>query len=223
VRNVESVMEKLGGIERFVGKNDVVLVKVSAQWWNQGMTNVAAVRRFIELVLAIPGFAGEVIVFENTHFLSADGSSLNRAFSHPSDRNVDVPGFDKMGDLFTYFARERADAPVSFVGLVDAAKSVLANDHWHDPEHPPSISTVSTAATVAVRSQTANSATATAGTSRRPFERSEASSSTRRRRCRGRSSLRRRAGSSSISRMVFLGAREAAEFPSRGGFAGCRW
>lgn len=131
--NVERALSKLGGVEKLVGVDDVVLVKVSAQWWNQGMTNVAAVKRFLELVLAIPGFAGEIIVFENTHFLLESGSPLSRAWTHPSERNVDVAGWNKLGDLIPHF--EALGAPVSFVGLVDAGKSTLAGDHWHDPAH----------------------------------------------------------------------------------------
>jgi hypothetical protein len=129
--NVDAVLHKLGGIGRFVGPEDVVLIKVSAQWWNQGMTNVAAVRRVIEHVLALPGFGGEVLVIENTHFRLADGSGLSRAFTHESQRNVDVPGWTRMGDLLGHFAR----APVSFVGLVDAGPSALSGDAWHDPGH----------------------------------------------------------------------------------------
>ena len=131
--NVEAAIASLGGMEQVVGKNDVVLIKVSAQWWNQGMTNVAAVKRAIELVLAVPGFSGEVIVFENTHFIGKDGSPLTRGFSHPSVRNVDVPGWDKLGDLFPHFAK--LDAPVSYVGLVDAMKSANGAWGWRDPSH----------------------------------------------------------------------------------------
>jgi hypothetical protein len=131
--NVDAALAKLGGIERFVGARDVVLVKVSAQWWNQGMTNVAAARRLIERVLARPGFAGEVIVFENTHFRLADGSGLSRAWTRPSERNVDVPGWTRLGDLIPHFAA--LGAPVSFVGLVDGGPSALAGDHWFDPRH----------------------------------------------------------------------------------------
>src|SRR5215208_4669148 len=36
--NVDTVLSKLGGIRTIVGEGDVVIVKVSAQWWNQGMT-----------------------------------------------------------------------------------------------------------------------------------------------------------------------------------------
>ncbi|HEU4535409.1 MAG TPA: hypothetical protein VFS00_14875, partial [Polyangiaceae bacterium] len=48
--NVDAVFAKLGGVEKVVGADDVVIIKVSAQWWNQGMTNVAAVKRVVERV-----------------------------------------------------------------------------------------------------------------------------------------------------------------------------
>jgi hypothetical protein len=131
--NVDSVLDKAGGISRFVGERDVVIVKVSAQWWNQGMTNVAAVKRLVEHVLERPGFSGEVVLFENTHFRLADGSGLSRAWTRPSDRNVDVSGWSCMGDLLPHFAERKA--AVSAVGLVDAGPSLLAGDGWHDPAH----------------------------------------------------------------------------------------
>ncbi len=131
--NIDEVLTKLGGIGTVVRPDDVVLLKVSAQWWNQGMTNVAAVKRVIEHVLGIPGFSGEVVVFENTHFRLADGSGLSRAWTHPSERNVDVPGWNKLGDLVPHFAA--LGSPVSFVGLVDAGPSELAGNAWQDPTH----------------------------------------------------------------------------------------
>ncbi len=131
--NVDAVLDKLGGISSVVGADDVVVIKVSAQWWNQGMTNVAAVKRVLEHVIERPGFRGEVIVFENTHFRLADGSGLSRAWVHPSARNVDVPGWTTLGDLIPHF-RARG-VPVSFVGLVDAGPSALSEDDWHDPGH----------------------------------------------------------------------------------------
>ncbi len=130
--NVDAVLDKVG-LDAIVGIDDVVIIKISAQWWNQGMTNVAAAKRMIERVLARPGFAGEVVVFENTHFRLPDGSGLARAFTRPSERNVDVPGWTKLGDLVDHF--KALGAPVSFVGLVDAAPSELSGDAWHDPTH----------------------------------------------------------------------------------------
>lgn len=131
--NVDTVLSKLGGLARIVGASDVVIVKVSAQWWNQGMTNVAAVRRVLEHLVELPGFNGEIIVFENTHFRLSNGSGLSRAWTRPSDRNVDVAGWSTLGDLIPYF--EKRHAPVSFVGLVDAGPSSLADDDWHDAGH----------------------------------------------------------------------------------------
>lgn len=131
--NVDDVLAKLGGIGKVVGTDDLVIIKVSAQWWNQGMTNVAAVRRVIEQVLERPGFRGEIVVFENTHFRLADGSGLSRAWVRPSERNVDVPGWSSLGDLIGHF--KARGVPVSFVGLVDAGASSLADDEWHDPGH----------------------------------------------------------------------------------------
>jgi len=131
--NIDSVVDKIGGFQKIVGQEDLVIVKVSAQWWNQGMTNVAAVRRVIEHILEIPGFRGDVIVFESTHFRMPDGSGLSRAWVCPSDRNVDVPGWNKLGDLIPHFESKRA--PVSFVGLVDAGPNSLSTGAWADPGH----------------------------------------------------------------------------------------
>lgn len=137
--NIDRIFDKLGGARRLIDIDDVVAIKVSAQWWNQGMTNVAAVRRTIEHLLEIPGFRGDVVVFENTHFRfpaqPADDPArgLTRAWTHPSVRNVDVPSWNSLGDLSSHF--RQMNAPVSFVGLVDAGSSALAGDHWFDAEH----------------------------------------------------------------------------------------
>jgi hypothetical protein len=130
--NVDVVLDKVG-VDKIIGEDDLVIIKVSAQWWNQGMTNVAAARRVIERVLARPNFRGEIVVFENTHFRLPDGSGLARAFTRPSERNVDVPGWATLGDLVASY--RTSGAPVSFVGLVDGSASELAGDRWHDPEH----------------------------------------------------------------------------------------
>jgi len=136
--NIDTVLDKLGGIAKIIGPDDVVAIKVSAQWWNQGMTNVAAVKQTIDQILSIPGFKGDIIVFENTHFwfpdkaLADPSRGLTRAWTHASDRNVDVPGWTRLGDLRDHFEKT---APVSFVGLVDAGSSALAEDAWWDPDH----------------------------------------------------------------------------------------
>jgi len=138
--NVDDVLAR-AGLRSLIGVDDVVIIKVSAQWWNTGMTNVAAAKRTIEAILELHGsaFRGEIIVFENTHFRVEGGASddpstgLTRAWTHPSAWNVDVPGWTSLGDLRAHFAA--MNAPVSFVGLIDAGPSELSGDPWYDPAH----------------------------------------------------------------------------------------
>ena len=65
--NIAKVIEMTGGIEKHIGKRDIVVLKPNAQWYNQGMTNTDAMKGFIDLVLAIPNFDGEIIIAENHH------------------------------------------------------------------------------------------------------------------------------------------------------------
>jgi len=94
--NVQKVIEMMGGIEKFVGKNDIVILKPNAQWWNQGRTNLAAMKGFIDLVLNIPGFNGEIIIAENNHFMDdslPEGEKDNvRGWIHFSEINGDIDG-----------------------------------------------------------------------------------------------------------------------------------
>lgn len=71
-QNVRKAVELMGGIERFIGPRDIVVLKPNAQWWNQGMTNTDAMKDFIDMVLSIPGFSGEVIIAENHQYQPAN-------------------------------------------------------------------------------------------------------------------------------------------------------
>jgi len=66
-QNVKKVIEMMGGINRFIENNDIIIIKPNAQWWNQGMTNTNALKGFIELILNISGFKGEIIIADNHH------------------------------------------------------------------------------------------------------------------------------------------------------------
>jgi len=95
-QNVEKVIEMMGGIEKFIGKQDIVVLKPNMQWWNQGRTNLAAMKGFIDLVLSIPEFSGEVIIAENNHFLdeslpNAEQDNI-RGWTHMSEINGDIDG-----------------------------------------------------------------------------------------------------------------------------------
>lgn len=66
--NLKKVINMMGGIETLLGREDVVVIKPNAQWWNQGAPNLAALKAFVELVMARPGgFNGEVVLAENCH------------------------------------------------------------------------------------------------------------------------------------------------------------
>jgi len=90
-QNVDKVIELMGGIENFIGKDDIVVIKPNCQWWNQGTTNVSAIRRFIELVLNINGFRGEIIVAENnqrSNYNSRGWTVENEINYDPDARNL---------------------------------------------------------------------------------------------------------------------------------------
>jgi hypothetical protein len=56
----------LGGPEGLIAPDDIVLIKVNAQWKHRGATNTDLVRGLIQRLLDYPGgFRGEVVIFEN--------------------------------------------------------------------------------------------------------------------------------------------------------------
>ena len=89
--NVKKVVDMLGGIKNFITENDIVIIKPNAQWWNQGRTNLAAIKGFIDLILEIPNFHGEIIIAENHHFMDLSlpkGEKDNtRGWTHLSEIN----------------------------------------------------------------------------------------------------------------------------------------
>jgi hypothetical protein len=95
-KNIEVVLDMMGGIEKFIGPDDIVIIKPNAQWWNQGRTNLAAIKGFIDLVLNISGFKGEIIIAENHHFMdesAPEGEKDNvRGWTHLSEINGDIDG-----------------------------------------------------------------------------------------------------------------------------------
>jgi hypothetical protein len=66
--NVQSVVTLAGGIERFVGYDDAVVLKPNGQWPRQGYTHTECLKALIDLILNRPGgFIGEVIIAEHVH------------------------------------------------------------------------------------------------------------------------------------------------------------
>ena len=76
-QNVHKALAMMGGIATLIGPTDIVVVKPNAQRFNQGMTNTDAIKGFIDLVLGLPGFAGEVILAENHQYQQDDCCGWN--------------------------------------------------------------------------------------------------------------------------------------------------
>ncbi len=133
--NLDAVLARLGGIEQIVGRDDVVVISVSGQWWNQGMTSVAAIRRMVEQVMARPGFRGAIAIVDDPHFVRPEGGGLARGWMAPSARNVDVGGWSSLGDLIPWAAT--LGVPVHVAGLVDAGAvdPELVGEAWGDAAH----------------------------------------------------------------------------------------
>ena len=94
--NMAKAIEMIGGIAKLIGKDDIVVLKPNAQWWNQGRTNLAAMKGFIDLILEMPSFNGEVIIAENNHFMDDNqvGQEKDnvRGWSHFSEINGEIDG-----------------------------------------------------------------------------------------------------------------------------------
>jgi hypothetical protein len=105
---VSRLLESLGGISSLVGQEDIVILKPNSQWWHQGMTNTDVMAAFVEQVLAIPGFGGEIIIADNHQ--STEPNS--RAWT-TEDRN----GRFNYNELVRYF---------NDLGFANVSKY-----HWH--------------------------------------------------------------------------------------------
>ena len=68
-QNVAKVFDMAyGGIDAFIGPNDVVLLRPNLQWPRNGYTNTLVGKALIDLILNRPGgFNGEIIIVENQH------------------------------------------------------------------------------------------------------------------------------------------------------------
>ncbi|MBI4847303.1 MAG: DUF362 domain-containing protein [Nitrospirae bacterium] len=107
--NTLRAIDMAGGMSKFIQKDDIVLLKPNAQWWNQGTTNTNAIKAFIELTLAIPDFTGEIIIADNHHF--PENNSRGWTTEH---RNGDY----NLNELIEYFQKK---------GHANVTKY-----HWHD-------------------------------------------------------------------------------------------
>lgn len=96
--NLAKVIEMMGGIEKVIGPDDVVVIKPNVQWWNQGAPNLTALKALVDLIMNRPeGFKGEVVLAENCH---RGASPWQRGgWAHGFERNSGLPKINNMNDL----------------------------------------------------------------------------------------------------------------------------
>jgi hypothetical protein len=65
-QNTAKLWDLVNGPAHYIGVGDVVVIKANAQWPNQGYTHTGCIKGTIDRILAIPGFAGEILICDNT-------------------------------------------------------------------------------------------------------------------------------------------------------------
>jgi hypothetical protein len=98
--NLAKVVDLMGGIEKLIGSEDVVVIKPNVQWWNQGTPNLAALKTFVDLIMDRPGgFKGEVVLAENCHRGLSPWQHEQAGWAHKFERNADLPNISNMREL----------------------------------------------------------------------------------------------------------------------------
>lgn len=127
-KNIEMVVDMLGGIKSLIAIDDIVIIKTNAQHYNQGSPNLAALKRFIELIIGIPGFNGEIIIADNNH--SNKWPWLHGAWYNTFEINSNVPDVYNLADLINHFQNHGHNNVTSYHWL-DVDKG---GNRVHSPE-----------------------------------------------------------------------------------------
>lgn len=109
ITNVQEVIRLAGGIGRFIGADDVVILKPNGQWPRQGYTHTESLKALIDIILNRPGgFTGEIIIAEHIHRSPADamGGSYCWNISAGSNRNNNWPDMSYLQLVADYHNRD---------------------------------------------------------------------------------------------------------------------
>jgi hypothetical protein len=98
--NLTKVIGLIGGIEKIIGSNDVALIKPNVRWWNQGASNLLALKTFVDLIMErVGGFNGEVVLFENCHQGPSPWTSIGAGWAHDFERNSEITNVSNYNEL----------------------------------------------------------------------------------------------------------------------------
>ena len=121
----------LSGPSGMIQRDDVVLIKVNAQWKYRGCTNSDLIRGLIQAILDHPdGFTGEVVIFENGQ---GRGSLNCDTYSNYSDSAVHANANDE-NQSFLYLVNTIFNDSRLSSYLLDPIRGtfIAANDHEKD-------------------------------------------------------------------------------------------
>jgi uncharacterized protein (DUF362 family) len=119
----------LKGPSGMIEPNDVVLIKVNAQWKYRGCTNSDLIRGFIQRILDHPdGFNGEVVIFENGQ--GSGNLNCDREGSGYPDTNIHANANDE-NQSFLYLVNTVFNNPRVSAFLLDPIRATFigATDH----------------------------------------------------------------------------------------------
>jgi len=118
----------LGGPQGLIGPEDVVLVKVNAQWKYRGATNSDLVRGLVQRILEHPDtFTGEVVIFDNGQ---GRGSLNCDTRSNYTDYSVHANANDE-SHSFLYLVNTIFKDPRVSAYLLDPIRSTFIGDSDH--------------------------------------------------------------------------------------------
>jgi len=130
----QSIQEgALAGPEGLIAADDVVLIKVNAQWKYRGCTNSDVVRGVIQRILEHPdGFRGEVVIFDNGQGQgSMDGNA--RGWGRYADNSIQANA-ENPSHSFSYLADSVfAERGVS-TRLLDDIRGVFIDETDHQTD-----------------------------------------------------------------------------------------
>ncbi|MDH7511343.1 MAG: DUF362 domain-containing protein [Clostridiales bacterium] len=118
----------LAGVLGLIAPDDVVLIKVNAQWKYRGATNSDLVRGLIQRILDHPdGFTGEVVIFENGQGRGSLACDTSAAYG---DSSVHANANDEKHS-FLYLVNNVFNDPRVSAFLLDPVRGIFigANDH----------------------------------------------------------------------------------------------
>lgn len=73
-QNTAKLWQMLDGPAKYIGANDIVVIKANGQWPTQGYTHTGVIKGVIDAILQIPGFAGEILICDNIQNYGATGA-----------------------------------------------------------------------------------------------------------------------------------------------------